>query len=205
MNETKYEHIVHPFPPLYNSESRILILGSLPSVKSREQMFFYGHPQNRFWKMISGVFKEAVPQTIEEKKAFMLKHNIALWDTIYSCDIIGSSDSSIKNVEPTDLKSIVDNSKIEKVICNGKTSGKYYEKYQMKYLGIKPDILPSTSPANAAMITANMTAALLFFIVLPFLYSSSASAALIMIAHSIRFFWSAHPISYALWISPWKL
>ena len=113
MNESKYEHIVHPFPPLYNSESRILILGSLPSVKSREQMFFYGHPQN-------------------------------------SCDIIGSSDSSIKNVVPTDLKSIIDNSKIEKVICNGKTSGKYYEKYQMKYLGIKPDILPSTSPANAA-------------------------------------------------------
>ena len=95
MNESKYEHIVHPFPPLYNSESRILILGSLPSVKSREQMFFYGHPQNRFWKMISGVFEEAVPQTIEEKKAFMLKHNIAMWDTIYSCDIIGSSDSSI--------------------------------------------------------------------------------------------------------------
>lgn len=150
MNESKYEHIVHPFPPLYNSESRILILGSLPSVKSREQMFFYGHPQNRFWKMISGVFEEAVPQTIEEKKAFMLKHNIAMWDTIYSCDIIGSSDSSIKNVVPTDLKSIIDNSKIEKVICNGKTSGKYYEKYQMKYLGIKPDILPSTSPANAA-------------------------------------------------------
>ena len=81
MNESKYEHIVHPFPPLYNSESRILILGSLPSVKSREQMFFYGHPQNRFWKMISGVFEEAVPQTIEEKKAFMLKHNIAMWDT----------------------------------------------------------------------------------------------------------------------------
>lgn len=132
MNESKYEHIVHPFSPLYNSESRILILGSLPSVKSREQMFFYGHPQNRFWKMISGVFEEAVPQTIEEKKAFMLKHNIAMWDTIYSCDIIGSSDSSIKNVVPTDLKSIIDNSKIEKVICNGKTSGKYYEKYQMK-------------------------------------------------------------------------
>ena len=129
MNESKYEHIVHPFPPLYNSESRILILGSLPSVKSREQMFFYGHPQNRFWKMISGVFEETVPQTIEEKKAFMLKHNIALWDTIYSCDIIGSS---------------------EKVICNAKPSGKYNEKYQMIYLGIKPGILPSTSPANAA-------------------------------------------------------
>ena len=132
MSEAKYEHIIHPFQPLYNCESRILILGSLPSVKSREQMFFYGHPQNRFWKMISEVFEEAVPQTIEEKKALMLKHNIAMWDTIYSCDIIGSSDSSIKNVVPTDLKSIVDNSKIEKVICNGKTSGKYYEKYQMK-------------------------------------------------------------------------
>ena len=125
MNESKYEHIVNTFPPLYNSESRILILGSLPSVKSREQMFFYGHPQNRFWKMISGVFEEAVPQTIEEKKAFMLKHNIAMWDTIYSCDIIGSSDSSIKNVVPTDLKSIIDNSKIEKVICNFITSVKY--------------------------------------------------------------------------------
>ena len=150
MNKTKYKHIVHPFPPLYNSESRILILGSLPSVKSREQMFFYVHPQNRICKMINVLIEYTVPQTIEEKYAFMLKHNIAMWDTIYSCDIIGSSDSSIKNVVPTDLKSIIDNSKIEKVICNGKTSGKYYEKYQMKYLGIKPDILPSTSPANAA-------------------------------------------------------
>lgn len=150
MSELKYEHIIHPFPPLYNSDSRILILGSLPSVKSREQMFFYGHPQNRFWKMISRVFEEKVPQTIDEKKLLMLQHKIAMWDTIYSCDIIGSSDNSIKNVVPTDLKSIVDNSKICKVICNGKTSGKYYEKYQMKYLGIEPDILPSTSPANAA-------------------------------------------------------
>ena len=150
MSGSKYEHIIHPFPPLYNSDSKILILGSLPSVKSREQMFFYGYPQNRFWKMISMVFEEKFPQTIEEKKMLMLQHKIAMWDTIYSCDIIGSSDSSIKNVVPTDLKSIVDNSMVCKVICNGKTSGKYYEKYQMKYLGIKPDILPSTSPANAA-------------------------------------------------------
>lgn len=150
MSGSKYEHIIHPFPPLYNSDSKILILGSLPSVKSREQMFFYGHPQNRFWKMISMVFEEKFPQTIEEKKMLMLQHKIAMWDTIYSCDIIGSSDSSIKNVVPTDLKSIVDNSMVCKVICNGKASGKYYEKYQMKYLGIKPDILPSTSPANAA-------------------------------------------------------
>ena len=144
------EHVMHTFAPVYDKKSRVLILGTFPSVKSRENRFYYGHPRNRFWKVTAAVCGCEVPETIEEKKAFMLKHNIALWDTIYSCDIIGSSDSSIKNVEPTDLKSIVDNSKIEKVICNGKTSGKYYEKYQMKYLGIKPDILPSTSPANAA-------------------------------------------------------
>lgn len=150
MKNQNYQHIIHPFPPLYNEESGILILGSLPSVKSREAMFFYGHPQNRFWKMISLIFEEEMPVTVEEKKKLVLSHHLAMWDTIYSCDIIGSSDSSIRNVVPTDLKSIVENSKISKVICNGKTSGKYYEKYQMKELGIKPVILPSTSPANAA-------------------------------------------------------
>ena len=144
------EHVMHTFAPVYDKKSRVLILGTFPSVKSRENRFYYGHPRNRFWKVTAAVCGCEVPETIEEKKAFMLKHNIAMWDTIYSCDIIGSSDSSIKNVVPTDLKSIIDNSNIEKVICNGKTSGKYYEKYQMKYLGIKPDILPSTSPANAA-------------------------------------------------------
>lgn len=149
MNKQKYEHIIHPFPPLFNSDSRILILGSLPSVKSREQKFFYGHPQNRFWKMISEVFNEPCPQTIDEKKELVLKHNIAMWDAIYSCDIIGSSDSSIKNVVPTNLEPILENSEIERVICNGKTSGKYYEQYQMKYTKIPPEILPSTSPANA--------------------------------------------------------
>lgn len=113
-------------------------------------MFFYGHPQNRFWKMISLIFEEEMPITVEEKRKLVLSHHLAMWDTIYSCNIIGSSDSSIKNVVPTDLKSMVENSQISKVICNGKTSGKYYEKYQMKELGIKPCILPSTSPANAA-------------------------------------------------------
>lgn len=146
----KYEHIVHPFLPLYNEESEILILGSLPSVKSREQMFFYGHPQNRFWKLISALLNEEVPQTIDEKKSLLLKNHIALWDTIYSCDIIGSSDSSIKNVVPTHLEQIVKDSNIKNIYCNGKTSGKYYEKYQEKKLGIKAVVLPSTSPANAA-------------------------------------------------------
>lgn len=145
-----YQHIVHPIPPLFDGESKILILGSLPSVKSREAMFFYGHPQNRFWKMLSLIYQEPLPQTIEEKRMLILKHRLALWDTIYSCDIIGSSDSSIRNVTPTDLREILEKSKITKVICNGKTSGKYYEQYQMKETGIRPVILPSTSSANAA-------------------------------------------------------
>lgn len=148
--EPKYEHIVHPFPPLYNAESEILILGSLPSVKSREQMFFYGHPQNRFWKVISAVLHEQVPTEIEDKKRMLLAHHIALWDTIYSCDIVGSCDSSIKNVVPTDLRSMMEESKIHHIYCNGKTSGKYFAKYQSKSLGMGAEVLPSTSPANAA-------------------------------------------------------
>lgn len=150
MDENKYEHIVHPFPPLYDDRSRILILGSLPSVKSREQMFFYGHPQNRFWKVMSAVLGEVLPTTIKEKKRMLLKHRIALWDTIYSCDIIGSSDSSIKNVTPTDLRQIVEGSEVQRIFCNGGTSGRYFQKYQQKTLGMEATVLPSTSPANAA-------------------------------------------------------
>lgn len=150
MEEKKHEHIVHPFPPLYDANSEILILGSLPSVKSREQMFFYGHPQNRFWKVMSAVLGEALPTTIEQKKQMLLKHRIALWDTIYSCDIIGSSDSSIKNVTPTDLRRILEKSKVQRIFCNGGTSGRYFQKYQQKVLGMEATVLPSTSPANAA-------------------------------------------------------
>ena len=150
LKEEKYEHITHPFPPLYDADSKILILGSLPSVKSREQMFFYGHPQNRFWKVISAVLHENVPTTIEEQKPRLSAHHVALWDTIYSCDIIGSSDSSIKNVVPTDLRTVVEQSKIQHIYCNGRTSGKYFEKYQQKTLGMTAEVLPSTSPANAS-------------------------------------------------------
>lgn len=150
MSNKKYEHIVHPFPPLYDENSKILILGSLPSVKSREQMFFYGHPQNRFWKVIAAVTGEAVPETIEEKKELLHRNHIALWDTIYSCDIIGSSDSSIKNVVPTNLEPIIRHSRIDHIYCNGNTSGKYYQKYQQQTLGMEAVTLPSTSPANAA-------------------------------------------------------
>lgn len=146
----QYTHIIHPFPPLYDSESEILILGSFPSVKSREQKFFYGHKQNRFWKVMAAVLETAVPETIEEKKKMLYRHHIALWDSIYSCDIIGSSDSSIKNAVPTDLGQIITESKIRKIFCNGAASGICFKKYQEKELQITADILPSTSPANAA-------------------------------------------------------
>ena len=146
----EYEHIVHPFPPLFDENSEILILGSLPSVKSREQMFFYGHPQNRFWPLIARLLNEPEPRSIEEKKELVLKHHIALWDTIYSCDIIGSGDSSIKNVVPTDLKPILQGSKVSRIYCNGRTSWKYFRRYQERELGIEAQALPSTSPANAA-------------------------------------------------------
>ena len=142
--------ISHPFPPLYNENSRILILGSFPSLKSREQKFFYGHPQNRFWKVTATVFECSVPQTIEEKRRFLLAHGVALWDTIASCDIVGSSDSSIKNVVPNDLTPILEGAKIEKIFVNGKTSEKYYNRYIRDKIGREAVCLPSTSPANAA-------------------------------------------------------
>ena len=142
--------IEHTIAPVYDENSRILILGSFPSVKSREQKFFYGHKQNRFWKVLAGILGCEVPQTIEEKKKILLTHHIAVWDVIQSCDIKGSSDSSIKNVVPTDLGQIISNSRIERVYCNGAASGNYYKKYQQKVLGIEAVVLPSTSPANAA-------------------------------------------------------
>ena len=146
----KYQHLTHEFAPVYDANSRILILGSFPSVKSREQQFFYGHPQNRFWKMLAAVLGEKIPETIEEKKELLHRNHIALWDTIYSCDIIGSSDSSIKNVVPTDLNRILEESEVERIFCNGKASGNYYKKYQESRTGIEATVLPSTSPANAA-------------------------------------------------------
>jgi hypoxanthine-DNA glycosylase len=142
--------IIHPIAPIYNENSRILILGSFPSVKSREEGFFYGHPQNRFWKVVAKVFDENTPQTIEEKKAFLLKNHIAVWDVIRSCDIEGSSDSSIKNVTANDLNEILKTADIKEIYVNGKTAFKYYQKYSEQKLGRPAKCLPSTSPANAA-------------------------------------------------------
>lgn len=145
----EFESIVHPFPAFYQKDSIILILGSFPSVKSREENFFYGHPQNRFWKMLAKIFEEDFPETREKKKEFLKKHKLAVWDVIHSCKIKGSSDSSIQDVIPNDLTEILDYSPIQKIICNGATSHKYYRKYQEKELGKAAVVMPSTSPANA--------------------------------------------------------
>ncbi len=141
--------INHPIEPFYNKNSKILILGSFPSVKSREQLFFYGHPQNRFWRVISKVYDLEIPKTIEEKKILLDKNNIAIWDVIASCEIMGSSDSSIKNVTPNDLTIILHNSNIEKIFVNGKTAEKFYNLYLKEKIMRDAICLPSTSPANA--------------------------------------------------------
>ncbi len=142
--------IVHPIAPVFDENSRVLILGSFPSAKSREEMFFYGHPQNRFWRVTAAVFGAETPKTVAEKREFLLSNGIALWDVLASCDIEGSADSTIKNAVPNDLSGILSVAKIEKIFVNGKTAEKYYNKYMKKTLGIGAVCLPSTSPANAA-------------------------------------------------------
>lgn len=144
------EHVVHPIPPLYDADSRILILGSFPSVKSREAAFFYGHPQNRFWKVLPSVLGCKPVQTVAEKTALVLSHHIALWDSIQSCNIVGSSDSSIQNAVPNDLTPILQAAKIGKIFCNGATSYNLYHKYIEPTTNLPAVKLPSTSPANAA-------------------------------------------------------
>ena len=141
--------IVHTIPPVYDANSKILILGSFPSVKSREQGFFYGHPQNRFWNVLASVFGAKIPDTVAEKREFLLKHGVAVWDVIGECDIVGSSDLSIKNVKSNDISVILKSAKIDKIFLNGKTAEKYYKKYLEKSVGIAATCLPSTSPANA--------------------------------------------------------
>lgn len=146
----EYEHHSHEFEPVYNEESKILILGTFPSVKSREQGFYYGHPQNRFWKLLAQICQCPVPESIEAKKKMLLDNHIAIWDVIASCKIVGSSDSSIKDVVPTDLSRILEAAPIERIYANGATAAKLYEKYQKDRTSREIIKLPSTSPANAA-------------------------------------------------------
>ena len=141
--------IKQPFKPVYNEESRILILGSFPSVKSREDGFYYGHKQNRFWKVVAGILNVEVPKTIDEKKEMLTNHRIAIWDVIESCDITGSADSSIKNVVPADVPWLLSQTKINKVYVNGTLAKKLYDRYIVGKTGVDGVWLPSTSPANA--------------------------------------------------------
>ena len=142
--------LVHPIPPVFDAQSRVLILGSFPSVKSREVGFFYGHPQNRFWRVLAALFQEETPLTTEEKTAFLLRHRIALWDVLKSCEIEGSSDQSIRNAEGNDLSVILETASIRQIFVNGRTAEKYYLKYLLPNTGREAVCLPSTSPANAA-------------------------------------------------------
>lgn len=149
MAKLEQAHQEHIFKPIYNNDSRILILGTFPSVKSRENQFYYGHPQNRFWKVLAAIFESEPLTTIEEKKAFLLQHRIAIWDVIASCDITGSSDSSIRNVMPTDLRVILKEADIAAIYANGATAAKLFHKYQESIIQRNIICLPSTSPANA--------------------------------------------------------
>lgn len=146
----EYTHVVHTFEPVFDDKSEILILGSFPSVKSRESQFYYGHPKNRFWKVTAGVLGEEVPQTVAEKRAFLLRNHIAVWDVIASCDIMGSSDSSIRNVVANDMQMILRQANIHAIYANGDKAYQLFLKY-CKEEG-QPEVykLPSTSPANAA-------------------------------------------------------
>ena len=150
--------MLHPIDPVFDKDSRVLILGSFPSVRSREEGFFYGHPQNRFWKVTARVFGEEVPQTVDEKKAFLLRNHIALWDVIGSCDIEGSSDASIRNATVNDISHILKTARIKAVFLNGRKAYSLYQKYMYPDVKREGICLPSTSPANAMWSVDKLTA-----------------------------------------------
>lgn len=141
--------IIHNIPPIFDESSKILILGSFPSIKSREENFFYGNPQNRFWRVVASVLFVETPSTVEEKRKMLLNQNIALWDVVGACEICGSSDSSIKNVVPNDITVITEKADIKKIYLNGATASRLFKKYTGLNFGIDTVTLPSTSPANA--------------------------------------------------------
>lgn len=140
--------VEHTLKPIFTADSKILILGTMPSPKSRETGFYYGHPQNRMWKVLAGVFGENVPYFNEEKAEFLKRHYIAMWDVLAECDIDGAKDSSIKNPVPNDINFILKNSSVKNIFASGKTAGDLYRKYCMESTGAAAEVLPSTSPAN---------------------------------------------------------
>ena len=153
------EHIIHSIEPVFDAESRVLILGTMPSPKSREVQFYYGHPQNRFWRVLAAVLGEEVPQSVPEKKAMLLRHRIALWDVLAECEIAGASDSSIRNPVANDLSVILDRAPVQAVFTTGATAWKLYTRLQKPHTGIEAVRLPSTSPANCAVKMEALTEA----------------------------------------------
>ena len=153
-----YQHIVQPFDPVSDGGSRVLVLGSFPSVLSRENAFYYGNPRNRFWRVVAACVGEEAPDEgdIDAKRSLLLRHGIALWDVIESCDIKGSSDASIKNVVPARVERVLEAAPVERVICNGATAGRLYKRFLMARTGLPATVLPSTSPANAAWSEARL-------------------------------------------------
>ena len=150
--EKVYTHVGPGLPPLCGGQARALILGSFPSPKSRKQGFYYGHPQNRFWPLMAALTGEPVPDwdDLDAKHGIILRHGLAVWDTIGSCDICGASDASIRNVQPNDVAALIRRLGVQAVFCNGAASGRVYAKYAQAAAGIPAVVLPSTSPANAA-------------------------------------------------------
>ena len=154
------ERIVHPLEPVFDARSRALVLGTMPSPRSREVGFYYGHPQNRFWSVIAALMREPVPATNEERAALALRHGIALWDVIASCEIAGASDASIRNARPNDLSRIIDAAPIEAVFTTGAAAARLYERFCAASFPDLPHIpLPSTSAANARMRLGDLVAA----------------------------------------------
>lgn len=142
------EYVTHAFAPVFDTESKILMLGTMPSPKSRENGFYYGHPRNRFWKVIADVCEEPMPETIEEKKALALKHRIAIWDVLAGCEIHGADDASIRNPRPNDMQTILKHAQIGKIYATGTKAAQLYRRFCQKQTGIEIVQLPSTSPAN---------------------------------------------------------
>lgn len=153
------EHIIHSIEPVFDAESRVLILGTMPSPKSREVQFYYGHPQNRFWRVLAAVLGEELPRSVPEKKAMLLRHRIALWDVLAECEITGASDSSIRNPVANDLSVILDHAPVQAVFTTGATAWKLYTRLQKPHTGIEAVRLPSTSPANCAVKMEALTEA----------------------------------------------
>lgn len=151
--------VIHNIPPLFDGNSRVLLLGSIPSPKSREAGFFYAHPQNRFWRVLSAVLDEPLPTSTEEKRALCLRHGVALWDTIASCEITGASDASIRNAVPNDIGALLRQAPIARIFATGGKSAALYRKFVQAQTGVPIVALPSTSPANAAWSLARLTEA----------------------------------------------